>query len=45
VIGGLCGNCPPPPPLFQMIVNRPFFFWIVDARSNQTLYLGTVVEA
>lgn len=43
VIGGLCGKCPPPP-LFQMIVNRPFFFWIVDARSNQTLYLGSVVE-
>jgi len=27
-----------------MIVNRPFFFWIVDTRSNQTLYMGTVVE-
>lgn len=45
VIGGVCGgNCPPPPPPFHMIVNRPFFFWIVDTRSDQTLYMGTVVE-
>ncbi len=45
VIGGVCGgNCPPPPPPFHMIVNRPFFFWIVDARTDQTLYMGTVVE-
>jgi serine protease inhibitor len=44
VIGGICGNCPPPPPPFHMIVNRPFFFWIVDTRTNQTLYMGTVVE-
>lgn len=44
VIGGICGNCPPPPPPFHMIVNRPFLFWIVDTRSNQTLYMGTVVE-
>lgn len=44
VIGGICGNCPPPPPPFHMIVNRPFFFWIVDTRSNETLYMGTVVE-
>jgi hypothetical protein len=32
VLGGICGNCPPPP--FHMIVNRPFFFWIVDTRTN-----------
>jgi serine protease inhibitor len=44
VIGGVCGNCPPPPPPFHMIVNRPFFFWIVDTRSDQTLYMGSVVE-
>ena len=45
VIGGVCGgDCPPPPPPFHMIVNRPFFFWIVDTRTNQTLYMGTVVE-
>jgi serpin B len=45
VIGGVCGgNCLPPPPPFRMIVNRPFFFWIVDTRTNQTLYMGTVVE-
>ena len=44
VIGGICGNCPPPPPPFHMIVNRPFFFSIVDTRTNQTLYMGTIVE-
>jgi len=44
VVGGICGNCPPPPPPFHMIVNRPFFFWVVDTRTNQTLYMGTVVE-
>lgn len=44
VAGGVCGGCPPPPPPFHMIVNRPFFFWIVDTRTNQTLYMGTVVE-
>lgn len=44
VVGGICGNCPPPPPPFRMIVNRPFFFWVVDTRTNQTLYMGTVVE-
>jgi serine protease inhibitor len=44
VVGGICGNCPPPPPPFHMIVNRPFFFWIVDTRTNQTLYMGSVVE-
>jgi serine protease inhibitor len=44
VIGGVCGNCPPPPPPFHMIVDRPFFFWIVDTRSDQTLYMGTVAE-
>jgi serine protease inhibitor len=44
VMGGVCGGCPPPPPPFHMIVDRPFFFWIVDTRTNQTLYMGTVVE-
>jgi serine protease inhibitor len=44
VIGGICSNCPPPPSPFHMIVNRPFFFWIVDTRTNQTLYMGTIVE-
>jgi len=40
---GICGNCQPTIP-FRMIVNRPFFFWIVDTRTNQTLYMGTIVE-
>lgn len=44
VRGGICGNCPPPPPPFHMVVNRPFFFWIVDTRTDQTLFMGTVVE-
>jgi serine protease inhibitor len=44
VIGGVCSNCPPPPPPFRMIVNRPFFFWIVDTRTNETLYMGTIVD-
>ena len=44
VIGGVCGNCPPPSPPFHMIVNRPFFFWIVDTRTNQILYMGAAVE-
>ena len=44
VVGGICGNCPPPPPPFHMVVNRPFLFWVVDTRTNQTLYMGTVVE-
>jgi hypothetical protein len=35
---------PAPPPPFHMIVNRPFFFSIVDTRTNQTLYMGTIVE-
>lgn len=43
VIGGICASCLPPIP-FRMIVNRPFFFWIVDTRTNQTLYIGTIVE-
>jgi serine protease inhibitor len=43
VIGGVCGNCPVPAP-FHMIVNRPFFFAVVDTRTNQTLFMGAVVE-
>jgi serine protease inhibitor len=40
VIGALVGGPPTP---FHMIVNRPFFFAIVDTRTNQTLFMGTVV--
>jgi serpin B len=34
---------PPPPPL-EMIVDRPFLFAIVDARSEMILFMGVVNE-
>ncbi|HLJ88696.1 MAG TPA: serpin family protein [Candidatus Angelobacter sp.] len=43
VIGGVCGNCPQPEP-FKMIMNRPFFVAVIDTRTNETLYLGGIVE-
>jgi serpin B len=43
VVGGVCGNCQPPEP-FRMILDRPFFFAVVDTRTNETLFMGTVVE-
>ena len=43
VLGGICGNCAAPEP-FRMIVDRPFFFAVVDTRTNETLFMGTVVE-
>jgi serpin B len=43
VLGGICGNCTPPEP-FRMIVDRPFFFAVVDTRTKETLFMGTVVE-
>ena len=44
VIGGICGNCPPPPPPFRMIVDHPFFFAIVDWRTDETLFMGAIVD-
>ena len=32
----------PPPPPFEMIVDRPFLFTIVDARSEMILFMGVV---
>ena len=33
---------PPPPKPFEMIMDRPFFFAIVDARSEMILFMGLV---
>jgi serpin B len=47
VIGGVAGGMrggPPPPPPFKMIMNRPFFFAIVDRPTGQLLFLGAVME-
>lgn len=41
VLGGITANPPAP---FHMIVNRPFFFAVIDTRTDQTLFMGTVVE-
>jgi serine protease inhibitor len=43
VAGGMIGGPPPPPP-FKMIMNRPFFFAIVNKPSGQLLFLGAVME-
>ena len=42
VIGGISVGQKPEP--FRMIVNRPFFFAIVDDASHAILYMGAVVE-
>jgi serine protease inhibitor len=44
----LCGaalNPAPPPPPFEMIVNRPFVFAICDNYSRTVIFLGAVVDA
>src|SRR4029077_6418597 len=43
VPGGQIGGPPPPPP-FKMIMNRPFFFAIVDQATGQLLFLAAVME-
>lgn len=43
VIGGISAAQKPEEP-FRMIINRPFFFAIVDNTSHAILYMGAVVE-
>lgn len=43
VPGGISGAQKPEEP-FRMIVNRPFFFAIVDNTSHAVLYMGAIVE-
>ena len=43
VIGGISVGQKPEEP-FRMIVNRPFFFAIVDNTTGAILYMGAVVE-
>jgi len=43
----LCGaafNPAPPPPPFEMIVNRPFVFAICDSYRGTVIFLGAVVD-
>jgi len=41
-VDSLSGPEPNPPKPFQMIVDRPFLFSIVDARSEMILFMGLV---
>ena len=47
VIGGVAGGMfggPLPPPPFKMIMNRPFFFAILNKPTGHLLFLGAVME-
>jgi serine protease inhibitor len=47
VVGGVSGGALPgykPPPPFHMIVNRPFFAAIIDARTRTMVLISSVVE-
>jgi serine protease inhibitor len=44
VVGGVPGGGFVPPPPFEMIINRPFFFAIAHQPTGQLLFLGAVVE-
>jgi len=44
VAGGSAGGLPPPPPPFEMIVDRPFFFAIADRPTGEILFMCAVVD-
>lgn len=45
VVGGVPGGqLAPPPTPFEMIVDRPFFFAIVNQPTGQILFMGSVVD-
>ncbi len=44
VVGGVQGGrLGTPPPPFEMVVDRPFFFAIANERTKQLIFLGAVV--
>jgi serpin B len=47
ILGGVAGGVQggrlgQPPPLFEMIINRPFFFAIMNEHTKQLIFLGAV---
>lgn len=44
VMGGIRGGTLQPEVPFEMVVDRPFLFYIKDDVTNEVLFLGTVVD-
>lgn len=44
MVGGIERTSLPPPPQFTMVVDKPFFFVIVDKATNSYLFLGQVAD-
>jgi serine protease inhibitor len=44
VIGGIPGGTPSPGVPFEMVVDRPFLFYVADDLTKEVLFLGAVVE-
>lgn len=42
IYGGVIGGIARPELPFRMIVNRPFFFAVLDNKTNAILYMGTI---